>query len=248
MLPVAIAAALLATTLTAHAPQPDHRAAAHDDHRTARSVLRDMSLAQRVGQLFMVGTPADELDRATRAQIGRFHVGNVMLTGRSYDGLDAPTRVTRAMRAEVSAASTSGVRLFVATDQEGGLVQVLQGPGFADDAVRAGAGQVAAGRCCAARPRDGPASCASVGVNLNLAPVLDTVPSREPAKHNPPIGKYDREFGFTAPAGRPARPGLPQRDARRRRRTRDQALPRPRPGPGQHRHRRRGDRPGDPSP
>ena len=35
------------------------------------------------------------------------------------------------------------------------------------------------------------------GVNLDLAPVLDTVPSKKAAKHNPPIGGYDREFGYT---------------------------------------------------
>src|SRR6478735_6292766 len=91
-----------------------------------------MSLPQKVGQLFMVGTTADEVDRETRSQIGRFHVGNVMLTGRSYGGVDAPARVSRAMQREVSGPATSGVRLFVATDQEGGLVRVLQGAGISD--------------------------------------------------------------------------------------------------------------------
>jgi beta-N-acetylhexosaminidase len=96
----------------------------------------------------------------------------------------------------VSTASTSGVRLFIATDQEGGLVRVLQGPGFSDipsalvqggwslRTLRSGA-QMWAGQLHRA------------GVNLNLAPVMDTVPSRRAAKHNPPIGRYDREFGYT---------------------------------------------------
>lgn len=162
----------------------------------AARVLADMTLAQRVGQLFMVGTPAGEVNRVTKAQIGRFHVGNVMLTGRSYGGVQAPARVSRAMRSQVSAASTGGVGLFVSTDQEGGLVRVLQGPGFSNIPTALeqgtweprklrGAAEVWAGQLRRA------------GVNLNLAPVMDTVPSKKAAKHNPPIGKSQREFGYT---------------------------------------------------
>jgi beta-glucosidase-like glycosyl hydrolase len=35
------------------------------------------------------------------------------------------------------------------------------------------------------------------GVNLNLAPVMDTVPSAAFAPSNAPIGAFDREFGYT---------------------------------------------------
>ena len=163
---------------------------------TPAQVLRGMSLEQRVGQLFMVGTPADEVDPVTRAQIGRYHVGNVMLTGRSYDGVRAPRRVARAMRGEVSAAATGKVRLFVATDQEGGLVRVLQGPGFSDipSALVQGRWSLSGLRSSAETWGE---QLRSVGVNMNLAPVLDTVPSMRAARHNPPIGKYDRQFGYT---------------------------------------------------
>jgi beta-N-acetylhexosaminidase len=164
--------------------------------RTAERVLADMTLAQRVGQLFMVGTPADEVDRATKAQIGRFHIGNVMLTGRSHGGIKSPARVSRAMRSQVSAASTDGVGLFVATDQEGGQVRVLQGPGFSDipSALEQGRWEPSALRAAA---RTWAGQLRKAGVNLDLAPVMDTVPGRKAAKHNPPIGKFDREFGYT---------------------------------------------------
>ncbi len=197
---LALAAVLLGGLLvpaagSAHAPVAGTSTPRHEP-RTAASVLRELTLPQRVGQLFMVGTPAQRVDRTARAQIGRFHVGNVMLTGRSYGGVRKPARVSRAMRAEVDRASTGNVRLFVATDQEGGLVRVLQGPGFSDipSALQQGrweprrlrrAATVWAGQLRRA------------GVNLNLAPVTDTVPSRKAARHNPPIGRYDREFGFT---------------------------------------------------
>lgn len=163
---------------------------------TPAQVLAGMPLEQRVGQLFMVGTPADQVDRRTRAQIGRFHVGNVMLTGRSYDGVRDPRRVSRAMRSEVSASSTGNVRLFVATDQEGGLVRVLQGPGFSDIPSALVQGRWSLSRLRGAAETWGE-QLRNVGVNMNLAPVLDTVPGERAARHNPPIGKYDREFGYT---------------------------------------------------
>jgi beta-N-acetylhexosaminidase len=162
----------------------------------ARRALASMSLAQQVGQLFMVGTPADRVDRTTRAQIGRRHVGNVMLTGRSYDGVRAPARVSRVMQRQVSPEATAGVRLFVATDQEGGQVRVLQGPGLSDipTALVQGRWRTTALRD---RAKVWAGELRKAGVNLDLAPVTDTVPSARAAKHNPPIGRYDREFGYT---------------------------------------------------
>lgn len=194
----AIAAALLSATVShvpAHAPA---HVPAHDPApptRAEQTLLR-MSLPQRVGQLFMVGTPADEVDPRTKAQIARFHVGNVILTGRSYDGTAAPARVTRAMRSQVSAASTDGVGLFVAVDQEGGLVRVLQGPGFSDIPTA-----LVQGTWAPARLRGAAETWAGqlrkVGVNVDLAPVMDTVPSPRAARHNPPIGGFDRQFGYS---------------------------------------------------
>ena len=54
-----------------------------------------------------------------------------MLTGRSTAGtVSATASVTAAPARLVSPASTAAVPLLVATDQEGGRVQVLQRPGF----------------------------------------------------------------------------------------------------------------------
>ena len=36
-----------------------------------------------------------------------------------------------------------------------------------------------------------------VEVNLNLAPVADTVPNAQWARKNPPIGVFQREYGYT---------------------------------------------------
>ena len=177
----------------AHARQPVRREPAKG---APAAVLARMSLPQVVGQLFMVGTPADEVDPRTRDQIGRFHVGNVMLTGRSHDGLRDPRRVSSTMQHQVSPAATAGVRLLVATDQEGGQVRVLQGRGLSaiPSALEQGTWTPTVLR---RRAQRWAGELRRAGVNLNLAPVADTVPSLRAAGHNPPIGQYDRQFGYT---------------------------------------------------
>ena len=163
--------------------------------RTAETVLAGMTLRQKVGQLFMVGTPATAASSATLSAITNQHVGNVMLTGRSHGGTTTPARVAATMQDRATDAATSRVRLLVATDQEGGQVQVLDGPGISDmpTALRQGRWSLPT-----LRDRAGvwARQLRKSGVNMNLAPVEDTVPSARAARNNPPIGVFDREFGY----------------------------------------------------
>ncbi len=161
----------------------------------AESTLARMTRPQVVGQVFMVGTPATAAGAATRAQIGRYHVGNVMLTGRSYAGTRAPARVAASMQSAASPAATGGVGLLVSTDQEGGAVQVLRGPGLSTipSALAQAASSPARLRARAARWGS---ELRRSGVNMNLGPVLDTVPGAAAAAVNPPIGAFGREYGY----------------------------------------------------
>ena len=181
---------------TAADPGTQATATAVSTAQTAESVLASMTLGQRVGQMFMVGTPATSASSATLSAITNRHVGNVMLTGRSYGGTATPARVAGAMQARTTRAATGNVDLFVATDQEGGQVQVLNGRGISDMPTA-----LQQGRWTPARLHSEASTWArqlhAAGVNMNLAPVVDTVPSAQAAQNNPPIGAYDREFGYT---------------------------------------------------
>ena len=183
-------AALVATTASPAA------AATATSPTTPTSVLARMSTAQRVGQLFMVGTPGTGAATSTLSAIRRYHVGNVMLTGRSSIGTTATRRVSNSLQAQVNVSSTASVPLFVATDQEGGEVQVLHGPGFSTmpSALTQGSWPAATLRKSA---RTWGSQLRSAGVNVDLGPVVDTVPSPSAARRNPPIGAYHRQFGYT---------------------------------------------------
>jgi beta-glucosidase-like glycosyl hydrolase len=161
----------------------------------ARAVFYRMSTAQRVGQLFMVGGAATGPGSATYAAISNYHVGSAMLTGRSSLSTSATLLVTRSLQARATTIATLGVPLFVATDQEGGNVQVLRGSGFSriPTALTQGTWYISTLRSNALTWGR---QLRSAGVNLNLAPVLDTVPYAM-RDTNKPIGYYDREFGYT---------------------------------------------------
>ncbi|MFC8038716.1 glycoside hydrolase family 3 N-terminal domain-containing protein [Paenarthrobacter sp. NPDC057355] len=161
----------------------------------AEQQLAALTLEQRVGQLFMVAAKATGAEPATMEALKKYHAGNVYLSGRSKAGATTTAAVVSSLTGTVSPATTGGVPLFVATDQEGGFVQVLSGPGFSTmptALVQASSG--------AAKIRSDAElwgkELSSVGVNVNLAPVLDTVTSPQFAPSNGPIGHFQREYGY----------------------------------------------------
>jgi beta-N-acetylhexosaminidase len=161
---------------------------------TPAQVLARMSEAQRVGQLFMVGSPATGTNLAVVGDVVNYHVGSVFLAGRSTAGVTATRSGNDKLQGLATPAATSSVPLLIATDQEGGYVQVLSGPGFSTmpTALFQGTETVATNR---AQAQTWGGQLAAAGVKLNLAPVLDVVPPGTAAS-NPPVGAFQREYGY----------------------------------------------------
>jgi beta-N-acetylhexosaminidase len=195
VLPELLTLAALSTSMTTP-PATDAQACAQRPATDARVVLARMTEPQRVGQLFMVGAPATGPTQETATAVTREHVGNVMLTGRSRAGVRATAGLVARLQARASSAATSGVRLLVSTDQEGGDVQVLRGPGVSTMPSALGQRRYSPARLRAAAGRWA-RQLREAGVNMDLAPVLDSVPGPRAARHNPPVGAVDREYGFT---------------------------------------------------
>jgi beta-N-acetylhexosaminidase len=135
LLPGVLAVPAIPAPATAMPAAVAHVVSDAEGARSAATVFARMTEAQRIGQLFMVATPAASVDPATRTQVRRFHVGNVMLAGRSFGGTRPPARVA----AELQARAT----------------------GPASPRCRAACSRGASGRHgCARTPPRGPASCA----------------------------------------------------------------------------------------
>lgn len=158
-----------------------------------------MTPHQRVGQLFLAGVDVSGPSRADVAALSGAHAGGVFLAGRSYAGLAAVRALAGRLRSD---ATQAGVAPYVATDQEGGAVQVLNGPGFADlpSAHTQGGWPASTLRVRAAQWGG---QLAAAGVRLNLAPVADVVPAAV-GTANAPIGRYYREYGHTPAVVAPA--------------------------------------------
>jgi len=146
-----------------------------------------MTEAQRVGQLFMVGASSQGPDAATMQAIRVDHVGSVILTDTSQRGVGEIAAISRGLQD----AAGNTAKLFIATDQEGGEVQRLQGPGFDTIPSATQQGTMPPAQLRADARRWG-AQLRAAGVNLNLAPVVDIVPAGTP---NAPIGAMFRQFG-----------------------------------------------------
>jgi beta-N-acetylhexosaminidase len=83
--------------------------------------------------------------------------------------------------------------MFVAVDQEGGRVQVLRGPGFADIPSAVAQGTWPTAKLQAESATWG-RQLRQAGVNVNLAPVGDTL-SPDLGNQNAPLGRFDRALG-----------------------------------------------------
>lgn len=165
----------------------------------AAKKLAAMTMEQRVGQVLMVSSPVTGADENSRYALETLQVGNVFMKGRSTAGEAGIGAEVAAVVAHISGSRTDGVRPFVATDQEGGYVQIMRGPGFDDLPQAIEQGQLSPAALREDATRWGK-QLAAVGVNVNLAPVLDTVPSAEFAPLNAPIGTFGREYGYTPAA------------------------------------------------
>lgn len=155
-----------------------------------------MTPAQRAGQLIMVGLQSGSSVSRLAAQARAQYLGGVVLLGGWHGGAASVSAATATLQ------KGSHPTLLVAADQEGGQVQQLRGAGF----TRIPSARTQATLGTAAEQEDARAwakELKSAGVNLNLAPVADTVPTSLGAG-NAPIGRYRRDFA----------PGSPKTNAR----------------------------------
>jgi beta-N-acetylhexosaminidase len=176
------------TSTASASPTPTPDAAAACVSTTFDALTPD----QRLGQLLMVGfdatAPLGSLDEVVTGS----HVGNVIYLG-GWDGADKVTRTSEHLQGLVSGSSTGDVGLLVAADQEGGVVHQLRGEGFTrppSAKQQATMSSSALTKAATGWARE----LKAAGVNVNLAPVTDTVPA-DIGRANEPIGKWGRQYG-----------------------------------------------------
>ncbi|HET6737928.1 MAG TPA: glycoside hydrolase family 3 N-terminal domain-containing protein, partial [Kribbella sp.] len=153
--------------------------------------LKALTLREQAAQLIMTGIAAAGMTSAQRSVVRQQKSGGVFLVGDS----GSLTSTRTAMAAVTAAATVEGVRPLIAADQEGGKIQRLKGSGF--DRIPAATIQGTwSSSKLTARAQQWGRQLKDAGVNLDLAPVGDVVPSSLKSE-NAPIGRLDREYGNT---------------------------------------------------
>ncbi|MBN1679763.1 MAG: glycoside hydrolase family 3 protein [Anaerolineae bacterium] len=133
--------------------------------------LGDLSLEEKVGQLFLLTLFSTTLDQSDRDLIAATHPGGVVLFPHNLGSPQAITRLTNAIQSHAMDVGPD-VPLLIAVDQEGGRVLRLQ-DGFTIFPsvlmVGAAGSQHQAVQFGYAMGQE----MAAVGINMNLAPVTD---------------------------------------------------------------------------
>ncbi|WP_415457358.1 glycoside hydrolase family 3 N-terminal domain-containing protein [Bifidobacterium sp.] len=158
----------------------------------ARARTANMSIQDQAAQLVMVPLQAGTPPTAIRQDIKGRHIGSVLLFGNSTAGIDAVHEEI----SEIQSYADDGDGLLFATDQEGGTVQHLKGPGFSAMPSAVVQGQMSADSL-ESNAKTWGAQLRSAGINVDFAPSVDTVQT-QPRSANAAIGALNRDFGLDA--------------------------------------------------
>lgn len=153
--------------------------------------MADLTPAEQVGQLLMVAVGSTGLGSSDRDVLTESRTGSVILLGSSTAGAPATRRVVADVRRNTR--HPGGIETLLAVDQEGGQVQRLRGPGFAE--IPSAEQQAERSDVRLAKDAEGWGDdLAAAGVDANLAPVADVVPA-DLGTANAPIGALRRGYG-----------------------------------------------------
>lgn len=156
------------------------------DSQTVQERVANMTLEQKIAQMFMVSFFGTQLTQVETEFLRTVQPGAVVLFGKNIESPEQVTRLTNDYQQTI--VDGGGIPLFIAVDQEGGRIQHLQ-EGFTRFPLpmlwtATGDTELAyqVGEAMAIEMR-------AVGVNMNLAPVADLNTNI----NNPIIGR--RSFG-----------------------------------------------------
>jgi len=181
-------------TATESTPAPTHTGSgpAESTDTCVEETFAALSANQRLGQLLMIGLDTNAARESLDGHVRERHVGNVIYLG-GWEGFEKVSSTSEHLQDLVSPETTGGVGLIIAADQEGGIVHQLRGAGFTRPPKAVDQAATMSPEELTAAATEWGQQIASAGINVNLAPVADTVPA-DIGRRNEPIGRWGRQF------------------------------------------------------
>lgn len=131
-------------------------------------LISHMTLDEEIGQMIMIGFSETQMDSSLAYEIQQYHVGSAIMYAFNIQTTDQLKSLISGLQ------SASSLPLLIATDQEGGSVNRMATiEGLLTSAAEMGATNNPA--YVQRRGSQDAAALASVGINLNLAPVVDVL-------------------------------------------------------------------------
>lgn len=158
----------------------------------AVALADSMSLSEQARSLVMAGVSADGASAAQIASLKKSGISNVFLRGRSQLSHTKISSSVSKLHEGLETNVPNGLPVWVATDQEGGFVRVLQGTGFTKLPTALEQGTWTEKKLRSNISTLG-TELSEAGINVNLAPVADVVP-KSLGTGNAPIGKFGRQY------------------------------------------------------
>jgi beta-N-acetylhexosaminidase len=132
----------------------------------------NLSLVEKVGQLFMVGFEGTEVTPELAHWLATYGWGGLILFGRNVESPEQLLRLTQGL--QTAARTTSLLPLLIAVDQEGGRVARLKAP-FTVFPSAAKVGQTGSEHLACDVGRAIATELRAVGISMDMAPVLDVL-------------------------------------------------------------------------
>lgn len=183
------------TPTSSPAPSPTS-SATPTVQQQAQALADSMSLSAQARSLVMAGVSADGATPAEISALKKAGISSVFLRGRSQLSHAKISGQVRKLTQGLAANIPQDLPVWVATDQEGGFVRVLQGEGFTTLPTALEQGSWSKEKLKSKISIAG-AQLAAAGINVNLAPVADVVP-QSLGTGNAPIGKFERQYAHNA--------------------------------------------------
>ncbi|MFP4378484.1 MAG: glycoside hydrolase family 3 N-terminal domain-containing protein [Spirochaetales bacterium] len=150
--------------------------------------LQKLSRRQRIGQRFVTFVPGTRVSDGAHRLIHDVAPAGFILYPRNYERADQVLLLTRTLQLH-SAIATPGISLFISADQEGGRVQAFEFPEVASMPSASVLGAIGDLELIRASSYVTHRQLRELGINMNLAPVLDLYETADESI----IG--DRSFG-----------------------------------------------------
>ena len=87
--------------------------------------LENMTLAEQVGQLFLVGFHSQTIDSQIKDLLENYHIGGVIYFTRNIENLEQTQKLSKNLQ-ELALNNGARIPLFIAVDQEGGKVRRIK--------------------------------------------------------------------------------------------------------------------------